>query len=333
MPVPTIVTIPYTAKPQGPMSLAGLAALMAAVPLSFDPLTNIGVSFTSDMTTIGGTTVTRNIVLSLIPPFVPLVLKDPGPFTKNGNFRGSVVSSSPNDTEFGTGARSLKIGYRDQATFSVAFPVPIPRTSLVTMKGIQPVDLVNTDHAFIESMIADSVGSLGTNDGLIQFFSGPAVGKDVSGSLVAQIDGNFQGSIVSSSPHDAAGGVGAQTVTITYKDKTGAPQAPEVVTLNGTTPVDLVQTNHMTITNMVVTTSGVFGANAGTITILTALGGAGAPAGSIGPSFFQFFPQFTNDAAGNVIPADQTAPFNDLYTHTLAAALQSFVTAGLVILS
>jgi len=336
MPPPTTVTISYTVTAQGPTSPAALAFAMQPTELilPFADLQNIGVAVppASDVISTVLSDVTRTIMFSIIPPFIPATTVST---LGGGRFRGSVVSSSPNDTEFGTGARSLTITYNDPT--GPAIPPAVPRTSLVTMKGVQPIDLVNTNHpntfdGFI-SMVVSSAGSLGTNDGMISFFSGPVVGNDVSGTLVAQIIGNFQGSIVSTNDHDKVGDVGAQTVTITYFDKFGGGPFAEVVALNGTTPVNLVNLNHATITGMVVTTAGAFGANTGIITVLTALNGAGAPAGSIGPSYFQFFPQFTNDAAGNVIAADQAAPFRELYTHFFAAVLKSRVKVGPVVIA
>lgn len=92
---------------------------------------------------------------------------------------------------------------------------------------------------------------------------------------------NFTGSIVSSSASDAAAGTGARTVTITYVDQTGATQATETATLNGTTAVNLVNTAKCFIQSMVVNTVGTGGANAGTITLFTAAAGGGTNVGSI----------------------------------------------------
>lgn len=95
---------------------------------------------------------------------------------------------------------------------------------------------------------------------------------------------NFTGSIVSSSASDTAVGTGARTITITYLDQTGAGPFTETVTLNGTTAVNLVNTNHAFIENIVVVTVGSGGSNVGTITLFRGAGGTGTNVASIGAS-------------------------------------------------
>lgn len=92
---------------------------------------------------------------------------------------------------------------------------------------------------------------------------------------------NFTGSVVSSSASDAAAGTGARTVKITYLDSTGVGPLTETVTLNGTTAVNLVSTNHCYIEKMEVLTVGSTGSNVGTITLKTGAGGAGTTVGTI----------------------------------------------------
>lgn len=93
---------------------------------------------------------------------------------------------------------------------------------------------------------------------------------------------NFTGSVKSTSANDASAGTGARTVIITYYDQTGAGPNTETVTLNGTTAVNLVNTNHCFIEKMVVVTVGSTGSNAGTISLFTGAAGAGTTVGSIG---------------------------------------------------
>lgn len=96
---------------------------------------------------------------------------------------------------------------------------------------------------------------------------------------------NFTGSVHSSSASDTAAGVGARTVLITYLDQTGAGPFTETVTLNGTTAVNLVNTNHCYIESMVVQTVGVNGAsNVGTLTLFTGAGATGTNVASILPT-------------------------------------------------
>lgn len=92
---------------------------------------------------------------------------------------------------------------------------------------------------------------------------------------------NAQRSLVSTSANDAAAGTGAQQVTVTYLDAAFALHT-EVVTLNGTTPVNTVGANWAYLESMVVTQAGTSGgANAGVISVMTGTAGTGTAWGSI----------------------------------------------------
>jgi len=93
---------------------------------------------------------------------------------------------------------------------------------------------------------------------------------------------NFTGSIVSASANDSAAGTGARTVKIYYVDQTGATAGTETVTMNGTTPVNLVTSTKCFIEKMEVVTVGSTGSNAGIITLKTGAAGAGTTVGTIG---------------------------------------------------
>jgi hypothetical protein len=95
---------------------------------------------------------------------------------------------------------------------------------------------------------------------------------------------NFTGSIISSSSNDTSTGTGARTIVIIYYDQTGAGPYTETVTLNGTTAVNLVNTNHCFIEKMIVVTVGSGGVNAGNISLYSGLGGTGTLVGSINAS-------------------------------------------------
>lgn len=82
---------------------------------------------------------------------------------------------------------------------------------------------------------------------------------------------NFIGEIHSSSPDDAAGGIGAQTVTVNYLDAADGAHA-QVVALDGETPVSLVTDDHATIVSIIITTVGTFGTSVGSLVITTAPG-------------------------------------------------------------
>ncbi len=80
------------------------------------------------------------------------------------NFTGSVKSASANDTSAGTGARTIKITYYDQT-------VAGPNTENATLNGTTAVNLVNTNHCFIEKIEVLTVGSGATNAGIISLFT------------------------------------------------------------------------------------------------------------------------------------------------------------------
>jgi hypothetical protein len=88
--------------------------------------------------------------------------------------------------------------------------------------------------------------------------------------------------VKSSSANDAAAGTGARTLIIYYVDQTGATSTTETVTLNGTTAVNLVNTNHCYIEKMIVQTVGSGAVNAGIISLFTGTGGTGTTVGTIG---------------------------------------------------
>lgn len=76
----------------------------------------------------------------------------------------------------------------------------------------------------------------------------------------------MQMEVVSSSANDASAGTGARTVEIYYLDASYVEQS-EIVTLNGTTPVNTVATNILRINTFRVKTVGSGGQNAGNIDV------------------------------------------------------------------
>jgi hypothetical protein len=93
---------------------------------------------------------------------------------------------------------------------------------------------------------------------------------------------NAQRSFTSSSASDTGAGTGAQQVTLTYYDQTGAGPFTEVVTLAGAVAVATAATNICFIEKMVVTRVGWGGANVGTITLFVNSTGGGGTIGTIG---------------------------------------------------
>src|ERR1700734_537484 len=99
----------------------------------------------------------------------------------------------------------------------------------------------------------------------------------VAATPVTQPGTNGQRSIVSTSANDAwPSGTGAQQVTVYYLDQNLDSIASEVVNLNGTTPVNLVNTTTAFAELMVVTKVGTLGYNNGTVNLMTGLAGAGS---------------------------------------------------------
>ena len=91
-----------------------------------------------------------------------------------------------------------------------------------------------------------------------------------------------QRSLVSSSAADSAAGTGARQVAVVYVNDAMTGQFTEVVTLNGTTPVNTVATDIRFIQHIRVVSVGSGGQNAGTISLYTGLAGAGTVIGTIG---------------------------------------------------
>jgi hypothetical protein len=95
---------------------------------------------------------------------------------QSANFTGSVVSSNANDTSAGTGARTITITYYDSSGNG-------PYTETATMNGTTAVNLVNTNHCFIEKIVVVTVGSNATNAGTISLFTGSAGGGTLVGTI------------------------------------------------------------------------------------------------------------------------------------------------------
>jgi hypothetical protein len=95
---------------------------------------------------------------------------------------------------------------------------------------------------------------------------------------------NAQRSFSSSSANDTAAGTGCRTIAVHYLDQTGAGPFIEIVTLNGTTPVNTVGTNICFIDVVLAITVGSTGSNVGTITMFTATAGGGTAICTIAPT-------------------------------------------------
>lgn len=320
----TTATLTYTASPVV-IPLAQLVAAMAAVALPTSDLVPLGVAApTSDVTAAVAGKAQRTITFSLLPIFTSFLPVVP-PFV-GLNFQGSVVSSSPQDSPSGVGARQVRMRglnvqgkpYVVEAALQGTTPVPwIPQgDNLPVGFGLTPTPYGIQTFRSVTSLEVVQTGSSGAQAGMISVYSSLNAQGDLITQTFPNANAAWQGSIVSTSDADAAGGAGAHTVTITYVDNLGAPQAPEVVTLNGTTPVTLSNTNHGQILSMTVTAAGALTANVGQVTLFQGLNATAGIAGQLQPSFSGLFPT----------PGLRFGPFEGLYTQILAAKLQSTIT-------
>lgn len=90
-----------------------------------------------------------------------------------------------------------------------------------------------------------------------------------------------QRSVASTSIQEAAGGTGIKTIRVVYYNANMEGPFEEIVTLNGTTPVDTVATDICFIEKMEAIESGASGLAVGTIRIYTATAGSGSVFASI----------------------------------------------------
>lgn len=105
-------------------------------------------------------------------------------YTPQGtNAQRSVNSTSANDSSAGTGARTVTINYLD-ASFNL-------KSEIVTMNGTTAVNTVNSDIAFIESIVVASVGSTGGNVGTVQVWTATGGTGSIWGSVAASDNQTF----------------------------------------------------------------------------------------------------------------------------------------------
>ncbi len=105
----------------------------------------------------------------------------------------------------------------------------------------------------------------------------------IRGTVYTEQTTDAQRSVVSTSASDAAAGVGARTLRITYYDQTLLGPFTEDVVLNGVTPVNTTNVNICFIESLVVLTVGSQLGNVGTISLKAAAAGGGATVGSVAP--------------------------------------------------
>jgi hypothetical protein len=89
----------------------------------------------------------------------------------------SLVSSDPNDAAGGTGARSVRLTYYDTTLAGPFFED-------VTLNGLGPVNTINSNICFIESIEVLTVGAQRMNVGTIMLKAGVSGGGATIGSIV-----------------------------------------------------------------------------------------------------------------------------------------------------
>jgi hypothetical protein len=100
------------------------------------------------------------------------------------NAQRSISSANANDTAAGTGARTVRITYYDQA-FAGPFSVTL------TLNGVTPVNTVAADISYVEKMEVLTAGSTGSNVGIISLFGATAGGGGTIGTIAATLNQTF----------------------------------------------------------------------------------------------------------------------------------------------
>lgn len=154
-----------------------------------------------------------------------------------------------------------------------------------------PVLVAGSDGSLVRTLATDTVGRLVTVPASASAaHSGFADGKAVLAATTpvplratayTEQTADAQRSIVSASAADAAARTGARTVRVTYLTAAGLGPYSEIVTLNGTTPVNMIAANVCYVEKIEVLTVGSGGTNAGVISLKAATGGGGATIWSI----------------------------------------------------
>ncbi|CAK0741532.1 membrane hypothetical protein [Azospirillaceae bacterium] len=98
-----------------------------------------------------------------------------------------------------------------------------------------------------------------------------------------------QRSIVSSNINDALAGTGARKITIIYYNSIGNGPYSETITLNGTTPVNTINTNICFIEKIIVSSVGSTNSNIGIISLKAAITGGGVTIGTVAATNNQTF--------------------------------------------
>jgi hypothetical protein len=232
-----------------------------------------------------------------------------------------IVDASGNER----GTASLP--FRVDPTGTTAQPVEGRAASGVAPVG-SPVLVAGSDGALVRTILTDGSGRVVTAPpGSVSAHRGFADGKVVLSATTPTLicatahteqTTNAQRSIVSSSANDSAAGTGARTVRVTYLTATGLGPYTEDVTLNGTTPVNMVATNVCYVERIEVLTVGSGGTNAGVVSLKAATGGGGATVWSIAAGDGRTY------GAHHYIPAGHVCRVTGLHVGIKGADTSSF---------
>lgn len=152
---------------------------------------------------------------------------------------------------------------------------------------ISNVNLINVTNAFygdtIKVEIVDPETSFNPKSGFIDGYVQTAATTlaAVRSTTYTEQTTNSQRSFKSSSASDAAAGVGARTILLTYYDQNMVGPFYETITLNGTTAVNTVATDICFVESIDVVTVGSTGTAVGIISLYTTTAGGGSVFASI----------------------------------------------------
>lgn len=106
---------------------------------------------------------------------------------QTSNAQRSIVSASANDTSAGTGARTVRINYYALSAGVVTGPF----SEDITLNGTTPVNTVASDICYIENMVVLTVGSTGSNVGVLSLKAATGGGGATIWSIAATDNKTF----------------------------------------------------------------------------------------------------------------------------------------------
>lgn len=206
------------------------------------------------------------------------------------NYTIQEVDPGDNTTTFGNSATTgtlTGVGvYTANLTATSSSSIKVSWTvtgSSPSFTGVYATVIAKATSTTIQTTTSSAAAATGVAFGRVQYGTTSGVLTPMRATTYTEQTTNFTGSVKSSSANDNnVGGTGARTVMITYYTQTGSGPFTETVALNGTTAVNLVNSNHCYIEKMVVVTVGSTGCNQGTISLFTGSGGTGTTVGTIG---------------------------------------------------